>query len=134
MRGYKLCLSSCKLCFMSRAYAFLLSFYLLVEGVCELMARDLVFGVFTTNTLHAVVHLVLGMVGLFLGAPRNPKVFNSSVGLLLFLVGILFFIPGINGWLISLFNLNKAVAYFNILLGVLSLLMAQTYRKPVTVQ
>lgn len=99
------------------------------------MARDLVFGVFTTNTLHAVVHLVVGMIGLFLGAPRNPRAFNSSVGALLLIVGILFFIPGIGGWLISLFNMNKNVAYFNILLGVLSLLMSQAqYKKTVVVR
>ena len=115
---------------MSRAFAVVLSMFLLIEGVWGLMS-NVVFGFLTTNTNHAIVHIVLGVLGLVAGVPRNPGLYNTLVGLLLIVSGVLYFVPGANAWLVNTCNMNSAVAFFNIGLGVVALLAATTSRRVV---
>ncbi len=96
---------------------------LIIEGVWELFS-PVVFGVLTSNTLHGVIHIALGAVGLWLGWNRGGRGWAIFLGLLLIAVGLLYYIPGAHELVVRLFNLNQAVAIVNFIVGALSLLVA----------
>ena len=103
----------------------LLGAFLIIEGIWGLFS-PVVFGVLSTNTLHAVIHIVLGVAGILAGRSDAARGYLLGVGGLLVVVGILRFVPGASDLVVSLLNVNMAVAYFNIAVGLLSLLIAFT--------
>ena len=105
---------------LSRRFAMVLGVFLLIEGVWGLFS-PIVFGVLSTNTLHAVIHIVLGAVGIWAGRSGAARNYLLGVGGLLLLVGILRFVPGASDLVVSLLNVNVAVGYFNIAVGLISL-------------
>jgi hypothetical protein len=105
-----------------RAYTTLLAIFLLVEGAWGLFTNQ-VFGVFTTNLLHAVIHILLGLVGFWAARTGRTRGYLVFVGLLLLAVGLLWFVPGVAELLVRLLNANRAVAYFNIAVGAVSFLI-----------
>lgn len=113
---------------MLRPYTFLLSSFLLIEGVWGLFSPA-VFGSLTTNTTHAVIHIVLGVIGLLTLASGNPRPYCILVGTLLLTVGAFYFLPGIGDMIFRLLNMNQTVAILNIVVGLLSLIAAGRERK-----
>ena len=107
----------------------LLGAFLIIEGIWGLFS-PVVFGVLSTNTLHAMIHIVLGIAGVFAGRGGFVRNYLLGVGGLLVVVGILRFIPGASDLVVSLLNVNVAVAYFNIAVGLISLLIG--FRAPRT--
>jgi len=105
------------------AYAAVLSAFLLIEGVWGFFS-PVVFGVLTTNLLHALIHVALGVTGIWAVLTDRSRPFLAAVGGLLLLVGALWFVPVLTDLLTRVFNLNRAVAYLNMVVGVLSLLFA----------
>ncbi len=108
---------------LSRRFTTLLGAFLLIEGIWGLFS-PVVFGLLTTNTLHAVIHIALGITGILAGRRGFARPYLLGVGALLLVVGILRFVPGASELVVSLLNVNVAVAYFNIAVGVISLLVA----------
>lgn len=82
-----------------------------------------VFGVLATNILHAVIHISLGIVGIWAANTGRFHGYLLFVGFLLLTVGALWFVPGIQDLLIRLLNVNYAVAIMNVVVGIVSLLM-----------
>ena len=113
-----------------RQFALLVGAFLIVEGVLELN-HSTVFGVFATNTTHGVIHLVLGIVGLLAALKGRASQFLTFLGALLLLVGVLWFIPPTRSMPENFFNVNRAVAIFNVILGGVSLLVARDGRRHV---
>lgn len=107
---------------LSRRFAMLLGAFLLIEG-CWGLFSPIVFGVLTTNTLHAVIHIVLGIAGILAGRSGAARNYLLGVGALLLVVGILRFVPGASDLVVSLLNVNLAVAYLNIAVGLVSILI-----------
>ena len=114
---------------LSRRFAMLLGLFLLVEGIWGLFS-PVVFGVLSTNWLHAAIEIVLGIGGLLAGRGAHARVYLKSVGTLLLVVGILFFVPGLSEFVISLLNVNIYVACFNIIVGLLSIIIGLTGSSP----
>ena len=111
----------------SSMFATLVGAFLVVEGIWG-MFSPVVFGVLTTNVLHACIHIVLGLIGIWTGMKGGEKGFLTFLGILLIAVGVLRFVPGISDVIVSLLNVNYAVAYFNIAVGVISLVVARMAR------
>jgi hypothetical protein len=103
----------------SNRFAAGLATFLLVEGAWGL-ASSVVFGVFTTNHLHAVIHLAFGAWGLVFALRDRSKQFLLTVGTVLLVVGVLFFVP--QGHAVTeRLAVNRAGAVLNIILGLGSL-------------
>lgn len=117
---------------MSSPWSIAVGSFLIVEGAWGLMS-PVVFGVLTTNTLHACIHIVLGIVGIVAGMRGGARGFSTFLGVLLIAVGILRFVPVASDIVVSLLNVNYAVAYFNIAVGVISLVIARTSRRETAV-
>lgn len=105
------------------AFALVVGAFLLVEGIWGL-SSPVVFGVLTTNLLHAVIHIVLGVIGLWTGLRTGARRFCLFLGVLLVVVGALWFVPGVGSIITSLLNVNAAVAYLNLGVGALALVLA----------
>lgn len=106
-------------------FAILIGVFLLIEGIWG-MFSPVVFGVLTTNMLHAAIHIVLGLVGIWTGMQRGSRRYLTFLGVLLVAVGALRFVPVASDLLVSLLNVNVAVACFNIVVGAVSLIVART--------
>ncbi len=114
---------------LASIYTMLLGLFLLTEGIWGLFS-SIVFGVLTTNSLHAFIHLLLGITGLWVGAAEKPRGFCIVTGTFLLLIGVLRFIKGPDEWVVNLLKVNYAVAAVNIVIGILSLIMAAIVRLP----
>ncbi len=108
---------------LSSIFAIIIGVFLLIEGVWG-ETSDTVFGVLTTNRIHATIHILLGIVGIYTGLKGGARGFLIFLGILLALVGVLRFVPGISDLIVSILNVNYAVAYFNIAVGIVSLIIA----------
>lgn len=106
-----------------RLFAILVGAFLLIEGVWGL-SSPVVFGVLTTNTLHAVIHISLGVIGVWVGLRTGARTFCLFLGVLLVAVGALWFIPVAGSIITSLLNVNAAVAYLNLGVGAAALVLA----------
>ena len=104
-------------------FALVVGAFLLVEGFWGL-SSPVVFGVLTTNLLHAVIHIVLGLIGIWAGLRTGARRFCLFLGVLLVAVGALWFVPGVGSIITSLLNVNAAVAYLNLGTGALALVLA----------
>ncbi len=97
--------------------------FLIIEGVWGI-ASPMVFGILSTNLLHACIHIALGIAGLVCATRGGARGYCIFLGILLLFVGICWFVPGVNVWLVGYLNVNFAVAILNILVGVVALVAA----------
>lgn len=116
--------------FVPRQFAVVVSAFLIVEGIWELFSR-VVFAVFTSNPVHGVIHILLGVVGILASAKGHAAAFLTFLGGLLLVVGVLWFIPATRDLPENLLNVNRAVALFNVILGGVALLVARDARRHV---
>jgi len=108
---------------ISGIFAVLIGVFLLIEGIWGEFS-DVVFSVLTTNRIHATIHILLGIIGIYTGLKGGSRGFLTFLGILLTAVGVLRFVPGIGDLIVSILNVNPAVAYFNIAVGIVSLIIA----------
>lgn len=107
----------------SSIFAIVIGVFLLIEGIWGEFS-DVVFGALTTNRIHATIHILLGIIGIYTGLKGGSRGFCIFLGILLVAVGILRFVPGIGDLIVTILNVNPAVAYFNIVVGIVSLIAA----------
>ncbi|MEO6223078.1 MAG: DUF4383 domain-containing protein [Vicinamibacterales bacterium] len=108
-------------------FAILVGAFLLIEGVWGL-SSPVVFGVLATNLLHAVIHIALGAIGIWVGLKSGARKYCLFLGGLLVAVGALWFVPVVGPIITSLLNVNAAVAYLNLVVGAVALVLAFTAR------
>lgn len=109
-------------------YCIIIGVLLLTQGIYNLLNPPFL-GVFTSNPLHAVIHILLGIAGIWTGLRGGAHVFAIFLGILLLTVGTFFFVPPLKGVVINLFNVNAAVAWLNIIIGIVSLLVVVLGKK-----
>ncbi len=117
----------------SGGLAVVLGILLLIEGVWGLFS-PVVFGVLSTNVLHACIHIVLGGLALWAGSSRHSRGFLGFLGVLLILVAVLWFIPGTRSFIVDTLNVNRAVAIVNLIVGALCLLLRTVGPRTVVVE
>ncbi len=107
----------------SSIFAILIGVFLLIEGIWGEVS-DVVFGALTTNRIHATIHILLGVLGIWTGLRGGARPFLIFLGILLIAVGVLRFVPVVGDLIVQLLAVNHAVAYFNIVVGIVSLIVA----------
>jgi len=113
---------------IQNTFAIILGIFFLIGGIWGLFS-DVVFGVFTTNLSHAVIHIIIGITAIGMGAIKLARIYCFVVAFVLLVVGILRFIPRADELVVTVFNVNMPLAYFNIVVGVFSLIVGLV-RKP----
>ncbi len=111
-----------------RHFTGLVSVFLIIQGIWELFSPE-VFGVFSANTSHGIVHLFLGIVGIVSATIGRAVEFLLFLGTLLLIVGVMWFVPGTRHLPEEIFNVNRAVAIFNVTVGAVSLFVARDARR-----
>ncbi len=104
-------------------FAIFIGAFLLIEGLWGLTS-PVVMGVLTTNTTHAIIHILLGAVGIVTGMRGRARGFCIFLGVLLLAVGALWFVPGANEIIVRFLNVNRAVALLNVVVGAVALILA----------
>lgn len=104
-------------------FAIFIGAFLFIEGIWGLTS-PVVMGVLTTNTTHALIHILLGLVGMVTGIRGRARGFCIFLGVLLLAVGVLWFLPGANEIIVRFLNVNRAVALLNIVVGAVALILA----------
>ena len=102
---------------MQKMLAQVVGVVLTVVGVAGFFVSDTLLG-FGINTLHNLVHLVTGLLGVWVGFSANEyvKQYNSYLGIVYLLVGIVSLVTG--EWLVALLNSNMADNVLHLVLGV----------------
>lgn len=106
------------------SFTITLGVLLLIEGTWGLFS-PVVFGVLSTNLFHALIHIALGIAGIWCGRAGRVRGYLLFVGGLLLAVGLLWFVPGVQDIIVRLLNANRAVACVNIVVGIVALAMAR---------
>ena len=109
-------------------FAMVAGIFLLIEGIWGHFS-PVVFGIFTTNALHAAIHVVLGLIGIATAMKSGARTFCLFLGVLLVAVGALRFVPVAGDLILSLLNVNTAVAVFNIVVGAVAIMIARASPK-----
>jgi len=111
-----------------RRFTLLIGILLLAEGVWGLFSNN-IFGAISINTRLSIIHIVVGIAGLYYGSTGNTRKYNILLGASLLLLAILHFIPLTAGIIKGLFDLNDLLAYLYIFIGISALYIGLTTRK-----
>lgn len=103
-------------------FALGIGLFLFVQGVWEFFS-PVVFGVLTGNVLHGMIHIMLGVIGVLLGWAARARGFCLFLGVLLIVVGGLWFVHGPKELIVRLLNMNQPVALLNLVVGAVSLVL-----------
>ena len=109
---------------ISSRFAIIIGVFLLIEGVWGFFS-PVVFGVLTTNVLHACIHVALGLLGLYTGMKGGARSYSLYLGILLIIVGIMRFVPVLSDIVVTELNVNQAVAIFNIVVGAVAVMVSR---------
>lgn len=103
-------------------FAIGIGLFLFIQGIWEIFS-PVVFGVLTGNALHAFIHLFLGLIGVLLGWAARARGFCIFLGVLLLVVGGLWYVSGPKEIIVGLLNVNQAVALLNLAIGAVALVL-----------
>ena len=105
---------------VQKTYAMVIGVVLVLLGLVGFVQAP-VLGLFGVNTAQDLLHLVGGALILWLAYKGAAKATNMWVGIIALVVGVLWFVPGANGLLVSIFAINDYISYLHIAVGVVSL-------------
>ena len=76
-------------------------------------------GIFAVNTLHSIVHLLFGILGIAAAYTGWPRTYNRVFGVIYLLLAVLGFIPGLssNGSLLGIVAINTADNFLHLVIG-----------------
>jgi len=103
-----------------RTYAFILGLLLVIIGIWGLFTES-ILGIFSVNALQSILHIIAGLFGLYVGTKGEGPGYNSTLGWIGLLLGILGFIPGVDTILADLLMINTEISVLHLVLGVITL-------------
>lgn len=109
----------------SNQFAIAVGVFFFVEGVWGLLSPT-VFGVLTTNSVRAAVHLALGGMTIVAGVKGFERSALRVVGSIAVAVGTLRFIPGVDDLIVGVLAVNVPAALLNLVIGLSCLSVSAT--------
>lgn len=110
-----------------RIVTLIIGIIFLILGISGLLSNE-VFGWFTTNSFQACIQILIAVAAFVSFAGKNYRPFLKFLGIILMLVGLIWFL-GIGGdWLVRIFNINRPLAIFNLVIGLIVLVLALTLK------
>lgn len=100
-----------------KTFALILGIVLLLVGIWGFFT-DSILGLFGVNMLQSIIHVVVGLLGIYAGTKGMGHGFNMWVGWGGIVLGILGFIPAIDSLLMDLLNINVAISVLHLVIGV----------------
>ena len=108
-----------------KTFALILGVVLLLVGVLGFIDNPLVGddGLFGTNPMQNVLHLIAGAFGVYVGTKGMGPGFNMTIGWIGIVLGVLGFIGPIADLFASLLNINTAITVLHLAIGVVCLIV-----------
>lgn len=108
-----------------KTFALILGVVLLLVGILGFINNPLVgdSGLFGTNTMQDILHLIAGAFGVYVGTKGMGPGFNMTIGWIGIVLGVLGFIGPIADLFASLLNINTAITVLHLAIGVVCLLV-----------
>ena len=109
---------------LNRTVALVFGIVFLLVGVLgfvpALTPDGALLGLFMVNTLHNIVHLAFGVLGIAAVLTGTSVLYNRAAGIIYLLLTVLGFIPGLapGGMLLGLVMINLADNFLHLVLGV----------------
>ena len=106
-----------------KTYALILGIVLLLVGIAGFVENSLVGdnGYFGTNTVQDVLHIIAGVIGIWVGTKGKGPRYNMSLGWIGVALGVLGFIPTVDEMLTEYLNINMQITVLHIVLGLITL-------------
>jgi len=114
---------------MIRAFALVIGIVFLVTGILGFIplfkfgAEDYLLGIFAVDTVHNVIHLLVGALGVGAYYWDRARLYCQGLAIVYLLVGILGFIPAFifpDEMLLGLFHVNLADNLLHLVVGALA--------------
>jgi hypothetical protein len=108
---------------IQRTVALLVGIVFILIGILgfvpALVPGGALLGIFAVNTLHSIVHLLFGVLGVAAAMTGWPRMYNRVVGVIYFALAILGFIPALvpNGALLGLVSINTSDNFLHLVVG-----------------
>lgn len=108
---------------IQRTVAMLVGIVFVLVGVLgfipALVPGGALLGIFAVNSLHSIVHLLIGILGIAAASTGWPRLYNRVVGVVYFALAILGFIPALvpNGALLGLVSINLSDNFLHLVVG-----------------
>ena len=106
-----------------KTFALILGIVLLLVGILGFIGglgivRD---GFFGTNPIQDVLHIIGGIIGIWVGTKGEGPGYNMTIGWIGILLAVLGFIPATATILLNLLNVNIAITVLHLVIGIVSL-------------
>lgn len=113
---------------VQKTFALVVGLVLLIIGLWGLfIGTGNLWGAFGVNVLQSILHIIAGVFGVYVGTKGEGPGFNASIGWIGVVLGVLGFIPAIghsSGDLLnSLLNINPAITWLHLVVGVVALVV-----------
>ena len=84
-----------------------------------LLSGGALLGIFAVNTLHSIVHLLIGIFGIAAAYTGWSRMYNRVFGVIYLVLGVLGFIPAlyISGSLLGIVAINTADNFLHLVVG-----------------
>ena len=108
---------------IQRTVALLVGIVFVLVGILgfipALVPGGALLGIFAVNTLHSIVHLLIGVLGIAAAMTGWPRLYNRVIGIVYFALAILGFIPALvpNGALLGLVSINLSDNFLHLVVG-----------------
>ncbi len=108
---------------IQRTFALVIGIVFILVGllgfVPALVPGGALLGIFEVNTLHSVVHLLIGVFGVAAAYAGFPRIYNRVIGIVYFALAILGFIPALyfNNALLGLVSINLSDNLLHLVVG-----------------
>lgn len=109
-----------------KTFATILGIVLLIVGLAGFISGGLGIvreGIFGTNALHDVLHIIAGVWGIWIGTKGMGYGYNKIIGWIAILLAVLGFIPGVSGLLTTYLNVNTNITILHAVIGIVALLV-----------
>ena len=110
---------------VQKTFALILGIVLLIVGIWGFFQSS-ILSIFGVNALQSVLHVIAGLFGIYAGTKGSGSGYNSSIGWIGIILGILGFIPGVDTILADLLNINTGITVLHLVIGIVSLIVYRT--------
>ena len=116
-----------------KTFALILGVVLLLVGILGFISNPLVgdpaTSFFGTNNYQNILHLLAGVIGIYVGTKGKGPGYNMSIGWIGLVLGVLGFIGPVADLFASLLNINQAITVLHLAIGVVCLLVYYAAQK-----
>lgn len=109
-----------------KSFALILGIVLVLVGILGFFSNPIVGeggAFFGSNAIQNVLHLIAGAFGIYVGTKGKGPGYNSTIGWIGVVLGVLGFIPGVDGLLADQLNINTNITILHLVLGIIALLV-----------